>query len=315
MPHSVPLSHAARWLALGVLCAGQLMIILDQTIVNVALRAIQSDLGFSQSGLAWVINAYLIAFAGTLLLAGRLGDLVGRKRVFVLGLLGFTAASLLCGVSASQEVLVAARFLQGVGGAAASAVVLGMIVTLFREPREQAQAIGFTSFVAAAGASIGVLAGGVITQSISWHWIFFVNVPIGLAAAVLAVRLLESDRGIGLRAGADAIGAILVTTGLMVGVYSIVEVADYGWGSVHTLGFGGLSIALLVAFIAREARTANPLLPLRTFRSRALSAASGIQALVVAGLFGFQFLSVLYLQRVLGYDALTPAWPASRSHL
>jgi EmrB/QacA subfamily drug resistance transporter len=305
-PNSSPaLGRGARWLALGVLSAGQLMIILDQTIVNVALRSIQSDLAFSQSSLAWVVNAYLIAFAGTLLLAGRLGDLIGRKRIFVIGLLGFTVASLLCGLAGTQELLVAARFAQGVGGATASAVVLGMIVTLFRDPREQAQAVGFTSFIGAAGASIGVLAGGVITQNISWHWIFFVNVPIGLLATAMAVRLLAPDRGIGLGAGADVWGAILVTAGLMLGVYAIVEVTDYGWSSWHTLGFGGLAVALLVAFVAREAQAANPLLPLRMFRSRALSGASFIQALVVAGLFGFQFLSVLYLQRVLGYDALT----------
>ena len=196
----------SRWLALVVLCAGMLMIILDQTIVNVALPTIQSDLGFSQSSLAWVVNAYLIAFGGLLLLAGRMGDLLGRKRVFLAGLALFTLASLLCGAAQTEEMLIAARFVQGVGGAMTSAVILGMIVTMFPQPREQAKAIGIYSFVASAGASIGLLAGGVITQAINWHWIFFVNLPIGVAAAVLAVRLLEPDRGVGLGEGADVAG-------------------------------------------------------------------------------------------------------------
>src|SRR5256885_2580990 len=201
----------SRWLALVVLCAGMLMIILDQTIVNVALPAIQRDLGFSQSSLAWVVNAYLIPFGGLLLLAGRLGDLIGRKRIFMAGLAVFTAASLLCGVSTSQEMLIVARLIQGVGGAMTSTVILGVIVTMFPERREQARAIGVFSFTAAAGGSVGLLAGGVLTHAVNWHWIFFVNVPIGIAAALLAARLLESDRGIGLREGADVIGAVLVT--------------------------------------------------------------------------------------------------------
>src|SRR4051812_29982975 len=199
----------SRWLALVVLCAGMLMIILDQTIVNVALPSIQRDLGFSQSGLAWVVNAYLIAFGGLLLLAGRLGDLIGRRRVFLAGLAVFTVASLLCGLATSQAWLIAARFVQGVGGALGSAVILGMIVTMFPRPREQAKAIGIFSFVASAGASIGLLSGGVLTQALDWHWIFFVNVPIGVAAWVLAVRLLEHEAGQGLRAGADLPGAAL----------------------------------------------------------------------------------------------------------
>ena len=203
-------SDRDRWTALVVLCAGMLMIILDQTIVNVALPSIQADLGFSQSGLAWVVNAYLIAFGGLLLLAGRLGDLVGRRRLFLAGLAVFTLASLLCGVAQSQEMLVAARFVQGAGGALASAVILGMIVTLFPEPAEQAKAIGVFSFVASAGASIGLLAGGVLTEAINWHWIFFVNLPIGAATALFAVRVLEPDAGLGLGRGADVPGAVLI---------------------------------------------------------------------------------------------------------
>src|SRR5213596_1876155 len=192
-----------RWIALYVLCAGMLMIVLDVTVVNVALPSIQNDLGFSQSSLAWVVNAYLITFGGLLLLAGRLGDLISRRGIFLSGLAVFTTASLLCGVAQSQELLVGARFLQGVGGAMTSAVILGMIVTMFPEPREQAKAIGVYSFVASAGASIGLLAGGVLTESINWHWIFFVNLPIGIATALLALRLVEGREGIGLTAGAD----------------------------------------------------------------------------------------------------------------
>ena len=294
-----------RWIALYVLCVGMLMIVLDVTVVNVALPSIQDDLGFSQSSLAWVVNAYMIAFGGLLLLAGRFGDILGRKNVFMAGLGVFTAASLLCGVAQSQEVLVAARFVQGVGGAMTSAVILGMIVTMFPEPREQARAIGAYAFVASAGGSIGLLAGGVLTQSINWHWIFFVNIPVGIATAVLAWRLLDGERGIGFGDGADIPGAALITTSLLLGVYTIVKpAADYGWGSGRTLGLGAVSLALLLAFVAREARASNPLVPLRIFRSRNVSGANAIQALSVAGMFGMFFLGALYLQRVLGYDAL-----------
>src|SRR4051795_3820767 len=220
----------SRWIALVVLCVGMLMIVLDATVVNVALPSIQADLGFSQADLAWVVNAYLIAFGGLLLLAGRLGDLVSRRGVFLAGLGVFTLASLLCGAAQSKEVLVAARFVQGVGGAMTSAVVLGMIVTMFPDPREQAKAIGVYSFVASAGGSIGLLAGGVLTQAINWHWIFFVNVPIGIVTAVLAVRLLNRQPGLGLSAGADVPGALLITGALMLGVYTIVKpAAEQGW--------------------------------------------------------------------------------------
>ena len=294
----------SRWIALVVLCVGMLMIILDSTIVNVALPAIQKDLGFSQSNLAWVVNAYLIAFGGLLLLAGRLGDLIGRRRIFLLGLPVFTGASLLCGLAQSQAVLIGARFVQGAGGAMTSAVILGMIVTMFPEPREQAKAIGVYSFVASAGASIGLLAGGILTQALSWHWIFFVNLPIGVTTALLAIRLVDRDEGIGLGRGADVLGASLVTGALMLGVYTILEAGRYGWASAHTIGFGAAAVALLVAFLGREARTRVPLVPLRIFRSRNVTGANTIQMLMVAGLFGMFFLGVLYLQRVLGYDAV-----------
>jgi EmrB/QacA subfamily drug resistance transporter len=295
----------SRWVALYVLCVGVLMIVLDATVVNVALPSIQDDLGFSQSSLAWVVNAYLIAFGGLLLLAGRIGDLVGRRTVFLGGLALFTAASLLCGAAQSQEMLVAARFLQGVGGALTSAVILGMIVTMFPEPREQAKAIGVYAFVASAGGSVGLLAGGVLTQAVNWHWIFFVNIPIGIATAVAAKRLIDRDAGLGLGKGADVPGAVLITGALMLGVYTIVKpAADLGWGAGRTLALGALSVALLAAFVAREATAANPLMPLRIFRSRYVAGANVVQALSVAGMFGMFFLGALYLQRIEGYDAL-----------
>ena len=297
-------SDRDRWIALLILCTGMLMIVLDQTIVNVALPSIQSDLGFTQSGLAWVVNAYLIAFGGLLLLAGRLGDLVGRKRIFMAGLAAFTVASLLCGLAQSPGLLIGARFVQGVGGATTSAVILGMIVTMFPRPDEQARAIGVYSFVASAGAWIGLLAGGVLTQAINWHWIFFVNVPIGVATALVAARLLDRDQGIGLERGADLPGALLVVSALMLGVYTILGASDHGWGSGRTLGLGAVALALLGAFVVREARTPNPLIPLRIFRSRIVSAANLVLALMVAGMLGMFFLGALYLQRVLGFGPL-----------
>ncbi len=293
-----------RWIALYVLCAGVLMIVIDATIVNVALPSIQDDLGFSQSNLAWVVNAYLIAFGGLLLLAGRVGDLIGQRRIFLIGLGVFTTASLLCAVSQSQELLIAARFVQGVGGALTSAVILGMIVTMFPEPREQAKAIGVYGFVASAGGSIGLLAGGALTEAINWHWIFFINIPVGIVTAFLATRLVADNPGIGLKAGADLPGAVLLTGGLMLGVYTILQVSEQGWGSTRTLGLGAVSIALVAAFVARQARIANPLMPLRLFRSRNVAGANVVIALLVVGMFGMFFLGALYLQRILGYDPL-----------
>jgi EmrB/QacA subfamily drug resistance transporter len=293
-----------RWLALYVLCVGMLMIVLDATIVNVALPSIQGDLGFSQSNLAWVVNAYLIAFGGLLLLAGRIGDLIGQRRIFLIGLAVFTVASLLCALAQTQGMLIGARFVQGVGGALTSAVILGMIVTMFPEPREQAKAIGIYTFVAVAGGSIGLLVGGVLTEAISWHWIFFVNLPIGVATALAALRLVEDHDGIGLGQGADVPGAVLLTGGLMLFVYTILEVEQHGWGSVQTLAMGGVAIGLLAAFLARQARTANPLMPLRLFRSRNVSGANLVQAMLVVGMFGMFFLGALYMQRILGYDPL-----------
>ena len=304
MRQHAEISEQRRWLALYVLCVGMLMIVLDATIVNVALPTIQEDLGFSQNDLAWVVNAYLIAFGGLLLLSGRIGDLIGQRRIFLIGLGVFTGASLLCALAQSQGVLIGARFVQGVGGALTSAVILGMIVTMFPEPREQAKAIGAYTFVAVAGGSIGLLLGGVLTEAINWHWIFFVNIPIGVATALAAIRLVPDREGIGLTAGADLPGALLLTGGLMLFVYTILGVAEEGWGSGQTLLLGAISIVFLIAFVARQARVANPLMPLRLFRSRQVSGANLVQALMVVGMFAMFFLGALYMQRILGYDAL-----------
>jgi EmrB/QacA subfamily drug resistance transporter len=293
-----------RWLALYVLCAGMLMIVLDATIVNVALPTIQDSLGFSQSNLAWVVNAYMIPFGGLLLLAGRIGDLVGQRRIFLGGLAVFTVASLVCAASQSQEMLVGARFIQGVGGAFASAVVLGMIVTMFPEPAKQAKAIGVYGFVASAGGSIGLLLGGVLTDAISWHWIFIINLPIGIAVSFLALRLVEEKEGIGLKEGADFPGAALITVSLMLGVFTILQIAEWGWIDPRTLGLSAVSAVLLALFIRRQATIAKPLMPLRLFRSRNVAGSNALQALLVAGMFGMFFLGALYLQKVLHYSPL-----------
>ncbi|MGJ6965278.1 DHA2 family efflux MFS transporter permease subunit [Streptosporangium sp. G11] len=294
----------SRWLALIVLSAAMLMTILDGSIVTVAMPAIQADLGFSPAELSWTVNAYLIAFGGLLLLAGRLGDLIGRKTMFLAGNVVFTAASLLAGMATGPGMLITARFLQGVGSAMASAVVLGILVTLFAEPGERAKAIGVFSFTGAAGASIGQVLGGVLTDALSWHWIFFINLPIGLATIALAIWALPGERGIGLAAGADVIGAVLVTGGLMLGIYTVIKIEEYGWLAAHTLGLGAVSLALLVAFVIRQATTRTPLMPLRIFRSRNVSGANLVQILTLSAMFAFQILVALYMQKVLGYGAL-----------
>src|SRR4051812_39984231 len=243
-----------RWIALIVLCTGMLMIVLDATVVNVALPSIQDDLGFTQSTLAWVVNAYLIAFGGLLLLAGRLGDLISRRGMFLSGLAVFTLASAACGMAQSEGMLVGARFIQGIGGAMTSSVVLGMIFTMFPNPREQAKAMGVFSFVASGGGSVGLIAGGVLTDAINWHWIFFINIPIGIATAVFALRYVPSHRGAGFGKGADILGAVLSTASLMLLVYTIVKpAAEDGWGAGTTLACAAGAIALGVAFVIREA--------------------------------------------------------------
>lgn len=302
--HSSSGTERSRWLALYILCGSILMIVLDATIVNVALPSIKADLDFGDASLAWVVNGYLIAFGGLLLLSGRLGDLVGRRRVFLGGLALFTASSAVCGLAVNQQMLVVARFAQGAGGALTSAVVLGMIVTMFPEPREQAKAIGVFAFVASAGGAVGLLAGGVLTEALSWHWIFFVNVPVGLLVAAATLRLVPTDRGLGFAAGADVLGAMLVTSALVLGVYTIVKpAAEDGWLASETLELGGLSVALLAAFAVRQARAANPLMPLGLFRSRNVVGANVIQMIGAAGMFGTFFLGTLYLQNIKQYDA------------
>ncbi len=261
-------SRDARWISLIVLCIGMLMIVLDGTVVNVALPSIQSNLGFSQADLAWVVNAYLISFGGLLLLAGRLGDLIGTKRVFMAGLVLFTIASVLCGLAWSQPVLIGARFIQGLGGALASSVVLAMIVTMFTDPEERARAMGIFSFTASAGGSVGLLVGGTMTQFLNWHWVFLINVPIGVATFFIARKYLQTNTGIGLAEGADAIGAALVTACLMLAVYTVVEIPQNGLTSMHTVLLAAIALALFVAFIVRQLTASKPLVDLSVFKSR-----------------------------------------------
>ena len=303
-PASSRHSERRRWIALAVLCLGQLMMVLDATIVNVALPSIQRDLHFSQGNLTWVIDGYLITFGGFLLLAGRVGDLIGRKRVFLAGLVLFTSASVLCGVADSQGLLIGARLLQGVGGAIASSVILAIIVTEFPEAREQAKAMGMYAFVSAGGGSIGLLAGGVLTQSLDWHWIFFVNVPIGVFAFVMGSALIKENEGIGLAGGVDVAGSALITLATMFGAFAIVKSTEYGLLSARTLGVGAVSLVLLGAFFAWEARIENPIMPLRILRLRMLMGSSLVRGLLITGMFSAFFLGALYLERVLGYDAI-----------
>ncbi|MET7865726.1 MFS transporter [Micromonospora taraxaci] len=298
----------SRWPALLVLCAGSLMIILDGTVVAVALPAVQRDLGFTAAGLAWVVNAYLVAFGGLLLLAGRLGDLLGRRTVFLAGVALFTLSSLACAVATGPAVLVGARFGQGVGGALAMAVSLGMIVRLYPESAERARAIAVFSFTGAAGASIGTVAGGVLTDVAGWRSIFLVNLPIGALILLAAVRRLPAERGIGLRAGLDVPGALLATAGLMAAVLGIVGTAEHGWTSARTLATAVLAALLLGGFAVRQRMAATPLLPPRVLRVPGLVAANAVQFLMVCAYFGFQFLLAVELQVVLGLDASATGW-------
>jgi len=279
------------------------MIILDGTVVTVALPSIQRELGFSATQLSWVVGAYLIPFGGLLLLAGRLGDLTGRRRVFLIGVLAFTVASALCGLATSAPMLILARFVQGAAGAVASAVVLAMVVGLFEDVRERSRAIGIYSFVGAAGAATGLLAGGVLTETLGWHWVFLVNVPIGIATAGAAWRILPVDRPTARRTRRDVPGAILITSGLMLAVFTITETPHRGWLSVFTIGLGAVSVLLVIAFVVRESRIAQPLLPMTIFADRRVWVANLAQFLAVGALFAFQFLLALYLQDVLGYGA------------
>jgi EmrB/QacA subfamily drug resistance transporter len=293
-----------RWATLTVVCFAQLMIVLDVTIVNVALPSIQRDLGFSQANLTWVVNAFLVTFGSLLLLAGRLGDLVGRKRVFLAGLVTFTAASLLCGLAPSQGALIGARLLQGVGAAAQASVILAIIVIEFPAAADRARAMSAYVLVSVAGGSLGLLAGGLLTEALSWHWVFFVNLPIGAVTFAAAYGLIRSDRGLGVRHGVDWAGAGLVTASLMSGIYAIVEATTHGWTSAHVLGMGGLAAALMAAFLMLEARIANPIMPLRILRLRGLVNASLIRGFLVTGMYSTFFLGTLYLEHVRHYSAL-----------
>src|SRR5579871_3749457 len=300
----VPATDRRRWLALVVVCLAQLMNVLDTTIVNVALPAIQRDLGFTQGNLTWVVNAFLITFGSFLLLAGRLGDLFGRRRVFLAGVATFTAASALCGIAPDQAALIAARFIQGLGAALSASVILAIVATEFPKPAERARAMSAYVFVAVAGGSLGLLAGGALTQAASWHWIFFVNLPIGIATLVAGSALIPADRGLGTGGRVDWLGSTLVTASLMTAVYAIVEASSHGWGSTQVLGFGALALVLMGAFLALEARIANPIMPLRVLRLRGLIGSSAVRAFLVTAMYATFFLGTLYLEHVRHYSAL-----------
>jgi EmrB/QacA subfamily drug resistance transporter len=297
-----PAGDRRRWIALVVVCLGMFMAALDGSIVNVALPAIQKNLHFSQSGLTWVVDAYLISFGSFLLMAGRLGDLVGRKKVFLSGITLFTLASILCGSATSQEMLVVARFVQGIGGALSSSVIVAIIITEFPGTAERAKAMSAYVFVAVGGGSIGLLAGGVLTQVLTWHWIFFVNVPVGIATLIAGSILLVDNVGLGIRNGVDWVGSALVTASVMVAIYAMVTSSSEGWGSVHTLGFLGLAVVLMAAFITLESRIANPIMPLRILKLRTLTGSAVIRGLLVIGMFSTFFIGALYFEHVLHYS-------------
>ena len=296
-----PRSSRVRWLALVVVCLAMFMNALDSSIVNVALPDIQKDLHFTPSSLTWVVDAFLISFGSFLLMAGRLGDLIGRRKVFLAGIVVFTVSSIVCGVAQSQAMLIVGRFFQGIGGAFSSSVIIAIIVTEFPKPAERSRAMSAYIFVAVGGGSIGLLVGGILTQALNWHWIFFINVPIGVLTFVFGRALIVENVGLGIRSGVDGTGSVLVTVSLMLGIYAISTTTQYGWLSAHTLGFGGVSIALLVAFFLLESRLADPIMPLRILRIPTLTRSSIIRGMLATGMFTTFFLGALYLEGVLGY--------------
>lgn len=298
------ITNRRRWIALVVVCLAMLMNALDSSIVNVALPSIQKSLHFSQSNLTWVVDAYLIAFGSFLLLAGRLGDLLGRKKVFLSGVAVFTASSLVCAVAQSQGMLIAARFFQGLGGAVSTSVIVAIIVTEFSGAAERAKAMSAYMFVAVGGGSIGLLVGGILTQAVNWHWIFVINVPIGLLTLVLGTVLIKENEGLGVREGLDIAGSLLMTTSLVTGIYAIVKASAYGWTSTHTLEFGGIAVALMSVFVVVESRVAKPIMPMRILQLRSLSASSIVRGLTFSSMFAVFFFGALYLERVLGYGPL-----------
>ena len=297
-------SNLRRWVALVVVCLGQLMIMVDGTIVNVALPYIQRDLSFTAGNLTWVVNAYAVAYASFLLVAGRLGDLVGRRKVFLAGVFLFTVASVGCGFTQQADHLIVGRFLQGLGASLATGVIIAIIITEFQQPAERAQAMSVFTLVIASGGSFGLLAGGVITQWISWHWIFFINLPIGIVTMILGAWLVAENKGLGLRRGVDIAGAVLVTVALMLGVYGVVTVSEAGWASLHTFEFVGAAVILMAAFVVLEWRLSNPIMPLRVLTMRTLTGASVARGLVFAGMFTNFFVGALYMQNIKGFSAL-----------
>jgi EmrB/QacA subfamily drug resistance transporter len=298
------IDHHKRWLALIVLCLGDLMIVLDTTVVNVALPSIRDDLGFSQTSLVWVVNAYMLTFSGFLLLGGRLGDLYGNRRVFLLGIALFTLASLACGLADSQALLITARAVQGLGGAVVSAVALSLIMNLFTEDAERAKAMGIFGFVMAGGGSVGVLLGGLLTDAFNWHWIFLINIPIGIAVFALCLLLLPGSRGSAAGARLDIAGAVTVTVALMLAVYGIVDGNEAGWTSAQTLGLLAGGVLLTLVFLRIESRVHTPLMPLGMFRLRNVATANIVGVLWAAAMFAWFFISALYLQLVLGYSPM-----------
>jgi EmrB/QacA subfamily drug resistance transporter len=297
-------SDRKRWIALFVVCLGQLMVILDTTIVNVALPSIQSDLNFSQSSLTWVIDGYLITFGSLLLLAGRLGDLFGRKRVFLLGVLSFVVASMLCGLSPSGGVLVVARLLQGAAAALVSAVIIAIIAVEFPQPAERAKAMSLYTFVIAGGASLGLLLGGALTETISWHWIFFVNLPVGAVAYVLGRRLIAENEGIGQNGRIDWLGSVLITASSIAAIYALIKIPEWGWTGDRTLALVGAAAMLLAGFVALESRIANPIMPLRVLGNRSLVTANLVRGFLVTGAYSTFFLGALYFQHVRGWSPI-----------
>jgi EmrB/QacA subfamily drug resistance transporter len=295
-------ANRRRWIALIVVCLAMLMNALDSSIVNVALPSIQHDLHFSQANLTWVVDAYLIAFGSFLLLAGRLGDLLGRKKVFLSGVALFTASSFVCSLAVNQAMLITARFFQGMGGAISTSVIVAIIVTEFSGANERAKAMSAYMFVAVGGGSIGLLVGGILTQAVNWHWIFVINVPIGIVTFILGSLLIKENAGLGVREGIDLKGSLLMTVSLIVGIYAIVTASTYGWLSAHTLGFGATSVVLMGAFAFLESRIAKPIMPLRIVKLRSLTTSSVVRGLSFSAMFAVFFFGALYLERVLGYD-------------
>ena len=296
-----PRSNKMRWWALVVVCLAMFMNALDSSIVNVALPAIQRDLHFGASGLTWVVTAFLISFGSFLLMAGRLGDLIGRRKVFLTGIVVFTVSSMMCGIAQTQTELIVGRFFQGIGGAFSSSVIIAIVITEFPDPAERARAMSAYIFVAVGGGSIGLLVGGILTQALDWHWIFFINVPIGVFTFIFGRILIDENIGLGIRTGVDVVGSVLITVSLMIGIYAISTATQYHWLSPHTLGFVGASVVLLIAFVVYESRVANPIMPLRIFRIPTLTRSSVIRGMLATGMFTTFFLGALYLEGVLHY--------------